>query len=111
ALGNGEPARLFGSWSDGVIDTHFRWLADNGLDGVALQRFVVALYDPHHLDQRNQIAQKVRAAAEQHGRIFYIEYDISGAREDTWADDIEQDFGGVLRDQLGLFSSAQYAHQ
>src|SRR5262245_51274029 len=25
-LGDGSPARLFGSWSDGVIDTHFRWL-------------------------------------------------------------------------------------
>lgn len=110
-LGNGQPAQLFGSWSDGVIDTHFQWLEDNGLDGVGLQRFVVALYDPRHLEQRNEITRKVRAAAEQHGRIFYIEYDISGANEATWADDIQADFTNVMQQQLDVFSSPQYAHQ
>jgi hypothetical protein len=110
-LGSGAPARLFGSWSDGVIETHFRWLTDNGLDGVALQRFVVALYDPVHLRQRNEVAAKVRAASEQHGKLFYVTYDISGARAATWVEDIKHDFADVLRGQLDLLASPQYARQ
>lgn len=110
-LGDGSPAKLFGSWSDGVIDTHFRWLVANGLDGVALQRFVVALYDPVHLRQRNEIATKVRLAAEKHGRVFYLAYDISGANGTTWVDDIKRDFTDVIRGQLDLLASPQYVHQ
>jgi hypothetical protein len=86
-------------------------MTDNGLDGVALQRFVVSLYDPVHLRQRNEVAAKVRAAAEQHGRLFYLAYDISGAHPATWVDDIEHDFTDVVRGQLDLLSSPQYARQ
>ena len=111
ALGNGEPARLFGSWSDGVIETHFRWMAEHGLDGAALQRFVVALYDPRHKQQRDQVTEKVRAAAERHGRVFYIAYDISGARPETWTDDIRRDFTETLSGSLDVFASEQYVHQ
>ncbi len=42
-LGNGAPAKLFSSASPRVVNTHFRWMANKGLDGVALQRFVVTL--------------------------------------------------------------------
>jgi len=111
ALGNGAPAKLFGSWSDGVIETHFRWLEDNQLDGVALQRFVISLQDPDHLKIRNEIATKVAAAAERHGRVFYLSYDISGANPSTWVTDIEHDFTAVIKGQLDLLSASRYVHQ
>ena len=37
-LGNGEPATLFSSAD--VIDEHFKWMKEAGIDGVALQRFI-----------------------------------------------------------------------
>ncbi|MCK7529575.1 MAG: hypothetical protein MZV63_00215 [Marinilabiliales bacterium] len=37
-LGNGEPSLLFSSAD--VIDEHFKWMKDAGIDGVALQRFI-----------------------------------------------------------------------
>ena len=107
-LGSGAPAKLFGSWSDGVIETHFRWLVDNGIDGVAVQRFISELGDPRYLRQRNEVAAKVRAAAERHGRVFYLAYDISGANGTTWVDDIKADFTSNVS---ALFASPQYVHQ
>src|SRR6266702_5825779 len=38
-FGNGQPALLFSSYDDQVVQTHFRWIADNGIDTAALQRF------------------------------------------------------------------------
>jgi hypothetical protein len=74
-LGNGQPAKLFSSFDDQTIDTHFKWMQDNGIDVAALQRF-----DPTGGEGpfRDAITVKVRKAAEAHSRKFYIMYDISG---------------------------------
>ena len=39
-LGNGNPSKLFNSSNTNVINTHFFWMKNNGIDGVALQRFI-----------------------------------------------------------------------
>lgn len=78
-LGNGQPARLFSSYTDQVVNTHFLWMQQNGIDCVALQRFGGALNaDARDLNFRNGNAVKVKAAAQTYGRKFFIEYDISG---------------------------------
>ena len=38
-FGNNQPALLFSSVDDQVVQTHFRWMAENGVDTAALQRF------------------------------------------------------------------------
>ena len=38
-LGNGQPATLFSSYDQQTVDTHFRWMQENGCDTAALQRF------------------------------------------------------------------------
>src|SRR5436190_69102 len=83
AVGNGQPSRLFSSFSPRVVDTHFAWMEQAGIDGVGLQRFLGELGDSRFRAFRNQIADNVRHAAEKHGRIFYLAYDISGAPESS----------------------------
>ncbi len=75
ALGNGQPARLFSSYDQQTVDTHFRWMRDHGCDTAALQRF-----NPFGDEgpTRDAMAVKVRDAAERHGRKFYIMYDVTG---------------------------------
>ncbi|MEV3856458.1 discoidin domain-containing protein [Streptomyces sp. NPDC050095] len=74
-LGNGAPATLFSSYDQQTVDTHFRWLQENGIDTAALQRF-----NPNSSEgaTRDAMAAKVRSAAESHGRKFYIMYDATG---------------------------------
>lgn len=74
-FGNGQPATLFSSYDQQTVDTHFRWMAENGIDTAALQRF-----NPTGGEgpTRDAMAIKVRKAAETYGRKFYIMYDVSG---------------------------------
>ncbi|WP_436850131.1 glycoside hydrolase family 71/99-like protein [Streptomyces monashensis] len=74
ALGNGRTASLFSSYDQQTVDTHFRWMQQYGIDTAALQRF-----DPTGGEgpTRDEMARKVRGAAETHGRKFYIMYDVS----------------------------------
>jgi hypothetical protein len=72
---NGQPATLFSSYDQSTVNTHFRWMQQNGCDTAALQRF-----NPNGQEgpTRDAMAGKVRSAAETYGRKFYIMYDVSG---------------------------------
>ncbi len=110
-LGNGGPARLFTSHSQRVVDLHFRWMRDYGIDGAALQRFIVTLEDSRHRQFRNDLARMVRRAAEAHGRVFYVEYDVSGARDDRWVQQLEDDWSNTMRGDLDITASPQYLRE
>jgi hypothetical protein len=73
-LGNGQPAKLFSSYDQQTVDTHFQWMQQNGCDTAALQRF-----NPTGGEgpTRDAMAAKVRQSAEQYGRKFYIMYDAT----------------------------------
>ncbi|MDB5120125.1 MAG: hypothetical protein JWN56_1343 [Sphingobacteriales bacterium] len=74
-LGNGEPAKLFSSFSDQTVDVQFLWMQQYGIDAAALQRF-----NPNGQEGpiRDAITAKVKTASEKYGRKFYIMYDVSG---------------------------------
>ena len=38
--GNGSVVKLYDNAADGVVDLHFRWMKDYGMDGVLIQRFI-----------------------------------------------------------------------
>ena len=65
------------------MDRHFRWMAEYGIHGVFLQRFVSELSVPMLRRARDTVADLVRESAEKHGRVFAIMYDVSGACPDT----------------------------
>ena len=72
---NGTAATLFSSYDQQTVNTHFLWMAQNGCDTAALQRF-----NPNSSEgpTRDAMAQKVRTAAEANSRKFYIMYDVTG---------------------------------
>jgi hypothetical protein len=74
-LNNGDAANLFSSYDQSTVNTHFRWMQQNGCDTAALQRF-----NPNTSEgpTRDAMAAKVRSAAETYGRKFYIMYDVTG---------------------------------
>lgn len=104
AHGNGQPSTLFSSYSQQTVDTHFRWMAEYGIDGVALQRFFSDIPSP----RMRHVMQNVRQAAEKYGRIFYICYDISGGKGDEFVSRLCEDI-----DRLGdwVLDSPSYLHE
>jgi hypothetical protein len=107
-FGNGQPATLFSSYDQQTLDAHFRWMAENGIDTAALQRFnPVGPEGP----VRNAISTKIMNAAQAYGVKFYIMYDCSGWPSNTFVSDIESDWTNEIIGTLHLTNSPAYAMQ
>ncbi|MET7402350.1 discoidin domain-containing protein [Dactylosporangium sp. NPDC005572] len=102
-LGNGQPANLFSSYDQQTVDTHFRWMQQNGQDTAALQRF-----NPFGGEgpTRDAMAAKVRQSAEAYGRKFYIMYDV------TWWLNMQSEIKTDWTTKMAAYtSSPAYARQ
>src|SRR5713101_382299 len=111
---NGQPATLFSSYDQQTVNTHFRWMAENGIDAAALQRF-----DPYsgtgftiggEGPTRNDMAVRVMNAAQTYGIKFYIMYDVSGWNSNAMPAQIKYDWTNVMV-QLRITNSPMYAMQ
>jgi hypothetical protein len=104
--GNGSVVKLYENAADGVVDLHFQWMKDYGLDGVLIQRFISECTKPGKaLAQRNTILRQMDVAAEKHGRVYAMMWDISGASGDSWDTDIKNDFKSYVKNYT---TSKQY---
>ncbi len=74
-LGNGKPASLFSSYSWQTVNTHFKWMHQNGIHTAALQRFSPMGGEG---PVRDSMAIRVKNAAEANAVKFYIMYDVTG---------------------------------
>lgn len=75
---DGRPAYVFSSHHPQTVLRHFRWMREYGLDGVFVQRFVVATRQPLDLRHCNAVLAHCRQGANQHGRCYALMYDLSG---------------------------------
>ncbi len=108
-LGNGSISKLFTSSNKTVIDKHFQWMKEYGIDGVAVQRFIGNIGGAI-INSPSATPIKIKQAAEATGRIFYICYDISSSgMEATWDDVIKFDWVYNVEQNNQLTSSPAYA--
>ena len=106
-LPGGSPARVYSPYKEKTVVRHFRWMKDNHLDGVFLQRFSSSLSNPDHFAFRNQVTVNVRAGAETYGRVFAIMYDISGQNAATLVSTLTNDWA-YLVNTLRVTNSPSY---
>ena len=104
---DGAVILLFTPLNAKVVKTHFHWMAENNIDGVAMQRFVNGITDNRSKSHDDKVLNNVRAAAEIYGRVFYVTYDVSGANPETVFDDIRNDWKHLAND-LRITSSSRY---
>ena len=89
----GKTLSLYDNTASGVVDLHFKWMQDYGLDGILLSRFSASGHD-------NKILSQVDAAADKYGRIYGVEWDI-GQRTDThWDDKIKEDYQKTVKNYI-----------
>jgi len=75
---DGRPAEMFSSFSKPTVLRHFQWMREYGIDGIFLQRFVVALRDEAGRRHNNTVLSHCREGAKQFGRTYAVMYDLSG---------------------------------
>ncbi|VGO12799.1 hypothetical protein PDESU_01353 [Pontiella desulfatans] len=78
---DGRPAYLFSSRDPETVQRHFRWMRKHGIDGAYLQYFVNASRSGAN-GGKQFVLNNVREAAAKEGRIWALEYDISGLSTD-----------------------------
>lgn len=112
-LGNGQPAKLYSSWTSSTVNKHFEWIKTYGIDTVAAQRFGASLHsDTNVLAWKNGILTKVRDASVTYGRKFYVMYDISSWTTFNYSDNkgIRYDWTNRIRG-LNITNSGAYAKE
>jgi hypothetical protein len=101
----GKQAYVFSAWHRKTMVRHFRWMKDYGLDGVLVQRFVGRIRSKRESGEVQ--LKNVMAGAQEYGRTFAIEYDITGGDPATLAQVLKDDWM-YLVDELKLTSHPNY---
>ncbi|KAI1195468.1 hypothetical protein F5X97DRAFT_243127 [Nemania serpens] len=101
---NGQAVQFYSADCNGVVDLHFKMMADHGISGAFLQRFY------GYINEGNggwiNILNAAKAAAEKYGRGFVIEYDLNGAN--TGNTNVAQTFLNDLAALRSITSSPAY---
>lgn len=103
---DGSAAQFYSNDCDGVVDVHFKMMADHGISGAFLQRFY------GYINEANggwvNILNAAKTAAEKYGRGFVIEYDLNGAA--TASTTVTATFLADLAALSDITSSPAYMH-
>ena len=105
-LPDGSHASLFESNCTGVVDTHFRWMQENSIDGILVQRFYGEFADQSYL----QLLSQIRTAAEKYGRTFAIEYDLSGVQSADFSSVVSDILNDYTTNIVPFIASSAYLH-
>src|ERR1700720_260523 len=106
-LPSGAPAFLFSDQNPKTVARHFAWMKEYGIDGAAMQRFVMGLARADLKGNFDTVLENARAAAEANRRGFFVMYDVSGTNGDAALHTIEQDWPHLTGD-LHLTDSLAY---
>lgn len=107
---NGSTAKLYSAYKQKSVVRHFKWMEENKLDGVFLQRFLTDIGSANITALRNQVALNVRAGAETYGRVFAMMYDISGYATNTLVSKLTNDWLYLVNTQRVTSSSSYLRH-
>jgi hypothetical protein len=106
---SGKTAYLFSSAWPEVVRTHFAWMRQSNIDGAFLQRFLTD--GTYATTGRGEwVMGNVREAANKEGRIWAIEYDISGTKDSELFEKLKKDWMWLV-DEFGIRKDPSYAHE
>lgn len=81
-LPNGEKAKVFSSYDEQTVLTHFKWMKEYGIDGVFMQRFLgEVINNPRHKAHFDQVLDNAFKGSNTYQRAIAVMYDMSGANE------------------------------
>lgn len=75
---DGSPAYVFSSYDASTTDLHFKWMADYGIDGAFMQRFIHRITKPTVKNHYHVVFESAMQAATKYNRAISIRYDLTG---------------------------------
>jgi hypothetical protein len=102
---DGKQAYVFSSFAKETVEKHFEWMKEYGIDGALLQRFVGEIKPSRA--EGDVVLRNVMASAQDHGRVFAVEYDLSGNHPDTVLQQLQSDWEYLTR-TVGITASPSY---
>jgi hypothetical protein len=100
---DGSQAHLFSSVNPKTVDRHFQWMEQYGIDGVFLQRFLVAASG----QSTNRVLENVRASAKKTGRVYALCYDLTGMQPEKIYDTLVADWKRLV-DEMKVTGDERY---
>ncbi len=102
---DGKQAYVFSSFAKETVEKHFEWMKTYGIDGALLQRFVGEIAPLHA--EGDVVLRNVMASAQDHDRVFAVEYDLSGSHPATVLQQLQSDWT-YLTNTVGVTTSPAY---
>jgi hypothetical protein len=106
---SGKTGYVFSDASPETVDTQFKWMRQNSIDGVFLQRFLKDSQPPTGQNPEWALAN-VREAANLEGRVWCIEYDVSLISDGSAFSTITNDWMWLVN-TFKLTQDTRYGHQ
>lgn len=106
---NGRPAMLFSSANPHTVDLHFDWMRKYGIDGVFVQRFLGGLDGGDGSAEAARVLGYARNAANRTGRVFAVEYDMSGTPPDEALARMQKDWRWLVN-VMHVTDDPRYLH-
>jgi autotransporter-associated beta strand protein len=102
---SGAPAHIFSSASYPAVLKHFRWMRKHNIDGAWLQRFRM-----HAGSEADFVLRNVSQAAAEEGRVWGVEYDVSGKSDSAVLGLLQADWLW-LTSQFDILNDPRYVRE
>jgi hypothetical protein len=102
---DGKQAYVFSSFAKETVEKHFEWMKTYGIDGALVQRFIGEIKPL--TSEGDVVLRNVMASAQDHDRVFAVEYDLSGSHPDTVLQQLQSDWK-YLTQTVGVTDSPAY---
>jgi hypothetical protein len=102
---DGKQAYVFSSYAKATVEKHFEWMKTYGIDGALVQRFVGEIKPL--TTEGDVVLRNVMASAQDHDRVFAVEYDLSGSHAETVLQQLQADWT-YLKGTVGITASPSY---
>jgi hypothetical protein len=110
-LKDGRRAGLYSSHNERTLQRHFDWMADYGIDGVSIGRFINGTKVEPIRRRLDQFLGKLRRAAEASGRVFFVWYDVTDCPGPTFVADMQRDWTHVMQELRPQDSPSYLRHK
>lgn len=102
-LPDGTHPKVFSSYDESTVRTHFKWMQEYGIDGVFMQRFASQINNEVAYELSNKVLSSAMKASNDYGRAICMMYDMVGLGSEATVQDMLNDIRQIA-DQYDVFN-------